>query len=465
MSTQNKPNILFIMCDQHRYDFVGYQNKLVKTPNIDRIANNGIIFENCYTNSPVCAPARISLATGIHPLRSSCLENDSYLSVYADTYYKRIRDIGYKVGCVGKLDLAKPDPHNGKRGNRPVMYSYGFTHPYEIEGKNHAFSSTPDDVLGPYGEFLNQRGKLLTFTNSQKNAMKGNWVDKNTFTSPLEVEEHHDGFVGRKACEWLENADPEYPWHLLVSFAGPHNPYDPHPSFLEKISDNMLPQLIEDNLDGKPISQKVAQSHFLEGVSNEDKKKALKHYLAYILQIDEQIGKILDTLDKTGEADNTYIFFSSDHGEMIGDHGWYTKHTCYEGSLHIPLCVSRKSFNNRRVNSYLELMDVGETICEITGARERMGEKVDALSFANILAGGEDKHRPFIVSAETSYHASYRCIKTPEYKLIINYNDEDELYSVKDDPKELNNIADKNPQIVKTLKNTLKDSIIHNSWL
>ena len=144
----SRPNILFIMDDQHRYDYLGAAGAdFLRTPHLDRVAAAGVRFTQCTTNAPVCAPARVGLASGLQPSRLGCLDNSGRLPLGTTTYYQRLRDSGYRVGCVGKLDLRKSDGYNGRYGDRPYAYSWGFTHPEECEGKMHAGSSpTP---IGP----------------------------------------------------------------------------------------------------------------------------------------------------------------------------------------------------------------------------------------------------------------------------------------------------------------------------
>ncbi len=462
-----KENILLIMCDQLRFDYLEYINPLIKTPNINKLAQKSVIFKNCYTNSPICAPARISLATGLHPIKSGCLENETYLSIHEDTYYKRLRDSGYKVGCVGKLDLAKPTKENGVRGDRPVLYSYGFTHPVEIEGKQHAFSSSENELLGPYADFLKKRGKLEKFTDKDYIYSGENWVQRNSFVSNLLPEEFHDSYIGARACEWIEKADPEYPWHLFVSFAGPHNPYDAHEDYIKQVSDEVVDTLmpIVGNSENKPNAYIKHLGNFAVSSTDEkDIKKAIKQYIAYILMIDEQIGKIIETLEKNSMLDNTWIMFTADHGEMLGDHGLYTKHCAYEGSLHIPLFAYKKGVEPHITDTFVELMDVGETICDIACARTRQGRKADAFSFLDTIKDESRKHRDYIVAAETSQNGVFRCIKTADYKFISNFGDLPELYDVKNDPKELNNIANSNPKIVAEYNKLIYKDILSERW-
>ncbi|MHC4917604.1 MAG: sulfatase-like hydrolase/transferase, partial [Planctomycetota bacterium] len=148
--TNRPPNILFISADQHRHDYLGAAGAdFLRTPNLDALAGRGVRFTQCCTNAPVCTPARVALASGLQPSRLGSLDNRSYLPRSTTTYYQRLRDAGYRVGCVGKLDLAKPDKYNGRFGDRPCVYGWGFTHPEEVEGKMHAGQNP--EPQGPYG--------------------------------------------------------------------------------------------------------------------------------------------------------------------------------------------------------------------------------------------------------------------------------------------------------------------------
>ena len=121
----SRPNILFIRDDQHRFDYLGVAGAVfVRTPNIDALATSGVRFTQCTTNAPVCAPSRIGLASGLHPCRLGGLDNASFLPPDTTSYYQRLRDGGYRVGCVGKLDLAKAWTYNGRYGDRPCAYQW-----------------------------------------------------------------------------------------------------------------------------------------------------------------------------------------------------------------------------------------------------------------------------------------------------------------------------------------------------
>ena len=144
------------------------------------------------SNAPVCAPARIGLATGMHPARIGTLDNQSYLPSHLPTYYQRLRDSGYRVGCVGKLDLAKPDKYNGRHGDRPAVYRWGFTHPEEVEGKMHAAQGEPTAPHGPYTHYLKDKGRLSAFWEDYRKRAEDGWILGASHDSVLPAEDSQD---------------------------------------------------------------------------------------------------------------------------------------------------------------------------------------------------------------------------------------------------------------------------------
>ena len=197
---QDRPNILFIMDDQHRWDYLGSMGAdFVRTPNLDKLARRGVRFTQCTTNSPVCAAARIGLASGLQPCRLGALGNGFFLPRSATTYYQRLRDHGYYVGCVGKLDLAKPDHYNGRDGDRPQTYMWGFTHPVECEGKGHAGQSkTP---RGPYNHYLKEKGLLDAFVDDYDRRRREGGQHRVCHDSVLPTEAFEDVYIGRRSVE------------------------------------------------------------------------------------------------------------------------------------------------------------------------------------------------------------------------------------------------------------------------
>ncbi len=449
----NRHNILFIMADQFRFDYLGCAGAdFVSTPNLDALAQRGVRFNYCCTNSPICAPARIGLATGLQPSRVGAVDNDAYLPLNVKTYYQRLRDYGYQVGCTGKLDLAKPSTYNGRNGNRPCIYSYGFTLPVECEGKNHAFKFS--EPMGPYGAYLESKG-LYKKARDYRKSLK-TFYERNASDSNLEEEDFEDVYIGRRAVEWINNITNEYPWHLFVSFVGPHAPFDPPTSYAEQFRGKSVPAPVKDDYSGKPQYVKKKD----RGLSDEEVEKTRRQYCAAIKVVDNQIGQIIDTLKKRGMYDNTYIVFSSDHGEMLGDHGLYGKSVPYDPSIRIPLIAAGPGIKGGRVSDALvELIDINPTICELAGLPPQ--NEIDAKSFCNVLYGESDQGREEMVNILSKF----KCIRTREYKYIYNHNSIQELYDLKNDPDELNNIAYLNPELAEELHDRMIKRYQEGKWL
>lgn len=446
------PNILFMMVDQQRFDYLGYAGaEFVRTPNIDRLASQGMRFTHCYTNSPLCVPARIALATGLHPGRLGALDNNAYLPPSVPTYYQRFRDNGYRVGCAGKLDLAKPDNYNGKYGDRPCVYQWGFTHPEEIEGKMHAgMYPTP---RGPYGYYLEELGLYEDFRQDYKRRA-GTSFSLDCRASVLPAEAFADTYIGRRAAQWLQRVPDDFPWYYFVSFVGPHDPYDPPTEYAEHFRNARMPEPVPSSPDGKPswISRRIVTDDL-------DKiEETRRQYAASIEAIDDQIGHILNALEQRGMRDQTYIIFTSDHGEMLGDHGLYTKSVAYEPSIRVPLIVAGPGIEaGTAADTFVELIDLNETACELAGLPPAGGYR-DAKSFLPVLKDAHAAHRDDIVACEDNF----RCIRNKRFKLIRNMNDIPELYDMVDDPDETRNVAAQYPEIVKELSAKLVRRFLNN---
>jgi arylsulfatase len=449
-----QPNILFILTDQHRFDFLSCAGSdFIRTPNIDRLAESGMHMKQCFTNAPVCAPARLGLATGLQPSRLGALDNHAYLPLTVPTMYQRFRDHGYRVGCVGKLDLAKPDKYNGRHGDRPCVYSYGFTHPVEIEGKMHA--GMHDKPHGPYGFYLQERGTYSILHNDYRERSSKGWIAGASKDSALSTDDFADTYIGRRAAEWIESIPNDFPWHLFVSFVGPHDPYDPPTEYANRYRNADMPVPLQDEMENKP--EWVRKKRVV--ISDEEVAHTRRQYCAAIELIDDQIGMIMESLKQRGMSENTIIIFTSDHGDMLGDHGLYQKSVAYEPAIHIPLIVSGPGIRKGQSDALIELIDINPTLCELVGLPEY--PRMDARSFAKILTGNADSHRDHVVSRLSQF----KCIRTDLYKLIRSISGTDELYDLTTDPNELNNVANLYPEIVNSLSETLELSYREGRWL
>jgi arylsulfatase len=428
-----RPNLLLLMADQHRYDWFGAAGAAwTRTPHIDSLANNGIRFTHTMCNSPVCAPSRVSLACGLQPHRVGALSNAAFLPPTTPTYYQALRDAGYRVGFVGKLDLHKPDPYNGRHGNLPITYRYGFTDPVECEGKMHAGQGPRPN--GPYNQYLLQQGNFAAFCADYRHRMRELpvWYAADSVLPTADCE---DAYIGRRSCQWLRDvADEESPWHLFVSFVGPHDPWDPPTEYAAHFREAEMPPAVADGMDGKPAWQRQKAKR-MAGATTEEVATVRRQYTASVALIDDQIGQILRTLDERGFADNTYVLYCSDHGEMLGDHGLYQKSVQYEQALRVPLIVTGPGVAAGVSDALVELSDVNPTLQELAGVVPR--PELDARSVVRLLRDPAGAHREDTISQLDNC----RSLRNREYKYVFNQNDLPELYDLRDDPNELVNLA------------------------
>lgn len=446
MAESKRPNLLFIMDDQHRHDYLSAAGaSFVKTPNLDRLASRGVRFTQCITNAPVCAPARIGLASGYQPARLGCLDNNCYLPRHVTPYYVRLRDAGYRVGCVGKLDLAKPDPYNGRRGDRPRVFGWGFTHPVECEGKMHA--GMADQPRGPYGFWLEEQGLFEAFRADYADRAARGWIQGASHDSVLPAEAFEDVYIGRRAAEWIDAVPDDYPWHLFVSFVGPHDPFDPPAEYADRYRDADVPSAVHSGHDGKPEWVNARR----RDLSDDEVAVARRQYCAAIELIDDQVGRIIEAVERRGMGEDTVVVFASDHGEMLGDHGLYTKSVPYEAALRVPLIAAGPDIPGGRTSDALvELIDVNPTLCALAGLTVQEG--LDARDLGSVLTGERATHREEAASALREF----RLVRTAERKLVAHHTGEVELYDLKNDPDERENLAGERPGEVAALRSRLR---------
>jgi choline-sulfatase len=449
------------MDDQHRWDYidVGTTGGFVDTPNIRGLAAEGTNFTHCMCNAPLCAPSRIGLATGLLPERLGALDNHAYTPRSHTTYYQRLRDHGYRVGAVGKLDLSKPDTFLGVDGARPAAYGLGFTDPLETEGKMNAGRVRTLD--GPYRNFLHERGLLDAFYRDYQDRLAKRWVKGASHDSVLPTDAFHDVFIGRKAVEWIEGVREEFPWHLFVSFVGPHTPFDPPRSYAERYRNRPTPPAIKDDFQGKP----AWVQHGALAMSDEEIAHTRRQYAAAITVIDDMVGEVIAALDRRGMRENTIIIFASDHGEMLGDHSRYNKDVAYEPSLRVPMIMAGPGIpEGRSSEALVELNDLNPTICELAGLPSQ--ENIDARSFTPTLYGDAAEHREYTVAALREF----RTIRTRRHKLISSSSREIELYDLDRDPDELHNLAappyhdSAYDEIRSDLQGKLRDRFLEGAW-
>lgn len=467
--TDSRPNLLVIMADQLRHDWLGCAGTAgVRTPHIDALAARGTRFTHTVTNAAICVPARMALATGLAPERTGALDNTAVLDD-AVTYYQRLRDHDYRVGVIGKLDLAKSSPDNGRNGDRPAVFRWGFTHPLEAEGKMHAGRSRRP--LGPYGHWLEEHGLYERFAEdyiTRFQGMRGRGPVHGSGKPPspygrsadlyrdsvLPADAFEDGWLGQRAVEWIREVPADYPWHLFVSFVGPHDPYDPPAEWADRFCEADLPAAIPGGTPGKPEYASPARW----SLDDDEVMTARRQYTASLALIDDQIGRIVAALEDRGLAENTVIAFTADHGEMLGDHGLFQKSVPYEAAMRVPLILTGPGVEPGASDALVELADLNPTLCELAGLPPQ--PDIDARSLTPLLAGDRSPSpRRVAVCSERHYlairSATHKYVDTAPGRERGAGTGLNELYDLVADPEERCNLFLDDPEEAARLRDDL----------
>lgn len=432
-----RPNLLFIMTDQQRWDAMGCSGGWVQTPNLDRLAAEGVRFASCVTTSPICVSARVSLATGHYPHTTGVWDNAVYsLPADAPTWMRTIRDLGYRTSVFGKTHLTpNQNPGFDLRDEEPLQHAYGL--------------DDVDEITGPQGSawgmsHMTARWEELGLLDAYRADMADRRKTKPWVVRPCAVplEEYADVYVGRTATEYLTSYNRDEPWFCWVSFGGPHEPWDtPEPWAHMYDPDDMpdpAPRLVDD--PDRPPSSLDRWSQMLSvPFEPGDEKRMRADYAANVSLIDDQIGNILAAIEARGELDNTVIVFSSDHGEMNGDHGFIYKMNFFDGAVRVPLIVRTPETVGSPLagsvnTSPAEWLDIGPTLVEAGGGE--MTHDQCGKSLLGALDG--TRHREDAIS---EFQRDVM-ILTDDWKLAINRHGQPYmLFNRDDDPQETNNLA------------------------
>jgi arylsulfatase A-like enzyme len=426
----------------------------LKMPNIKRLMDNGVTFTNAITPSPLCAPARACLAAGVQYRDCNVKGNYENYPIDQKTYYSVLKKSGYSVGAVGKLDLHKPTHFWGLNGWIPDLDKLGFTHVIDNEGKWDAIQSVvmeqdekgrrrrvkPENFKpkGPYLKYLSDHGLLTTHV---KDFLK-RFGKQNLNSDPTPLPDHAycDNWLTNNGIKLLREFPKDKPWHLVVNFTGPHDPWDVTEKMKEICGDLSFPAPNKGNEEKKTEEIMVRQN-----------------YAAMLENIDRNIGLILDEVKKRGELENTIVIYSSDHGEMLGDFEKYGKTRPYRGSVKIPLVIAGPNIKRGVYSDALvELQDLTATMIEYS--RAKMKEAKDSLSLKPLLEGNTDIHRPYQISALDLSEVGvneWKMISDGRFKLISRDGNKYSLYDTKKDPWENKDISHENLNLITKLSKEL----------
>jgi arylsulfatase A-like enzyme len=350
------------------------------------------------------------------------------------TYYQHLRDVGYHVLGVGKFDLSKNTLEWGLNGKR-LIDEWGFSDGIDNEGKYDGARSGKTEPHGPYLAYLYERGLAQAHLEDFDRSNRHGFHD--THPTKLPDDAYCDNWIVENGLRLLDEAPKENPWHLVINFTGPHNPMDITQSMYDARPKVKYPSPVE--------SSELNPNHHNE---------IRRNYGATIENIDRQVGRFIQAVEARGELDNTLIVYSSDHGEMLGDHDRWGKSVPYQPSAGVPLVIAGPGVEEGlETDTLVEIQDLAGTFLDVAGA-EALPDS-DTKSLVPVLLGEVEAHREFAVSAL----GDWRSVWDGQYKLVEQKGQELTLFNLVADPGETRDLAKENDAEVERLRGILDDEI------
>lgn len=424
MKMAKKPmNLLFLFTDQHSKFITGcYGNPYVHTPNLDRLAARGVRFNNAYCNNPICVPSRASMSIGDYGFRHSYWDNSFPYAAKEDSWGTRLVQNGYRVTTIGKL------------------------HYKDVFSTQSGF---PDQRIP-----LHVRDGIGDLTHSIRDgsmvrpALRQVILDAGPGDSDYI---HYDRKVTELSAQFLKDAGKNAgkPFCLFVGFVCPHFPWKVPPEIMKQYEPyDKLPRPVQWDEADRPMHPALVKHRkelcLEEMFSNEEMQKAVAAYYGMTTFVDSQIGIVLEALKKAGLEDSTRILYTDDHGDSVGDHGLFFKHTMYEGSVGIPMIMAGPDLpKGTVVDTCVSLLDVFPTVLDNFGI-EPMEEdrKLPGKSLFQIIEGDRAERPIFAESHCIGFNDSVFMLRYRQYK-YINYAGgyEPQLFDLAADPHECHDLA------------------------
>jgi choline-sulfatase len=437
---ERPPHILLVMVDQLAAPFLRtYGHPVTKTPSIDALADAGVVFENSYTPSPLCAPARASFMTGLLPSRNRVYDNAAELASSIPTFAHYLRLEGYRTCLSGKMHFVGADQ------------LHGFEERLTTDVYPGDFGWTPD---------WSRPGERIDWWYHNMSSVKEAGVAE--ITNQLEYDDEVTFHAVRRLYDYAR-FEGDAPLFLCVSFSHPHDPYVARRRYWDLYSDEdidlpaaALPVEMRD-----PHSRRLWRDCAMDDVEiTEDDVRASRHgYYANLSYVDERIGEVLAAFEACGLADGAVVIFTSDHGDFLGEHGLFYKMSFREHAARVPLVVSSPGrFAPRRAREPVSLLDVLPTLADLArpGLADELAAPVDGRSLVSVLEGAAERDHGAAVGeylAESAL-APMVMIRRGPWKFIHTPSDPDQLFHVESDPLERDNVADapENETLVRELR-------------
>jgi arylsulfatase len=444
----SKPNILFIMCDQLRADAIAaLGNRVVRTPNMDRLVGRGLTFTNAYSSCPVCVPARYTIRTGCEPYNIAIYQNMAQKPVEGQAASMEERcgsylattltQLGYRTFGIGKFHSEPWDEDLG----------------YEVQMHS-------EELLGPrqrkqdaYAKFIAKQHPAFSFIEQLHGERTEMYYMPQM--SPLPAEITVEGWASDRAVEQINKKD-DRPYFGFISFVGPHPPCAPPIPYNRMYNPDIIPNPIKGNKETDHMDEQIPWMNYLiwaEDINDSHARVLKARYYGEVSYIDQCLGKILDAVDAREDADNTVICFFSDHGDHLGDHNAWQKESFFDASAKVPFLISWPDQLEKNLyrNDLVCLTDLFGIATRAAGSAE-IRDGVDILS----VIKGEKAPREHLFG----YHGipgtlHFKImVRDKEWKYIYMANGGlEQLFNMEEDPNELHQMAYKRPDITGFMRN------------
>ena len=445
------PNVLLVLCDDIRWNALSCMgHPHLKTPHIDKLASEGMLFENTFCTTSLCSPSRASILSGLYAHAHGVTNNFTEYPDDMGTFPVQLQGAGYETAYIGKY-------HMGEQNDEPRP---GFDHFVTHKGQGKYFDT----------EF--------NFNGKERKVVEG----------------YYTTVVTDMAEEWIKDREQEKPWMLMLGHKAPHSFYFPEPKYENAFDD------VEVNyphssfrLDGKPewIKKRLTTWHGIYGPIFDwrkefpdtsaagvvDFERMVRAYWGTILSVDDSMGRLISLLKSRGELDNTVVIFMGDNGLLEGEHGMVDKRTMHEASIRIPLVIRYPGLAGGKpkvVPEQVLTVDIAPTICELAGSKPLA--KIHGSSMVDMLNGEDDDWRSawfyhYNYEKQFPYTPNVRGIRTDRWKLI-RYphgdggadrhmaelydmaNDPEEKHNLIEDPSQKNRVADLSKRLVELMAET-----------
>lgn len=432
---RKQPNILLVMCDQLTAIALSiYGNKVCKTPNIDRLAAEGSVFENAYCAYPLCAPSRFAMMSGRLPSRIAAYDNAAEFPAAVPTIAHYLRDAGYYTCIAGKMHYVGPDQH------------HGFEDRLTTEIYPADFSWVPPKTYEELeDEEIVAKGKVPFGVSS---------VETIADAAPLARSQQidYDDEVARRATQhifdWRRYGDGR-PMFMTVSFTQPHDPYVITREYWDLYSDEGIdaprtPKIPLEAMD--PHSRSLYFHYSLDKftVTDEIYRRARRGYYGMISYVDRKLGELRRTLEDAGIADDTVIIFTSDHGDMIGERGLWFKKNLFDPAVRVPLVVFNPyKAGLPRVSAPVSLVDLLPTFVDLaTGSTESIVTPHEGTSLLPLLECDDPGRTVMAEHIDGGTKGPRVMLREGSLKIVVSDVYPTQLYDLASDPGELRNLAE-----------------------